>query len=48
LASRGLIKPSVIKPVLTTIERSLVIRRLGQLEQKDQQALKGALVAIIG
>ena len=44
----GLIKPSVIKPVLTTIERSLVIRRLGQLEQKDRQALKGALGAIIG
>ena len=44
----GLIKPSVIKPVLTTIERSLVIRRLGQLEQEDRQALKGALGAIIG
>jgi mRNA-degrading endonuclease toxin of MazEF toxin-antitoxin module len=44
----GLLKPSVIKPVLTTIERSLVIRRLGQLEQKDRQSLKGALGAIIG
>ena len=26
----GLLKPSVIKPVITTIERTLVIRRLGQ------------------
>ena len=44
----GLIKPSVIKPVLTTIERSLVIRRLGQLKQEDQRTLKGAPGAIIG
>jgi mRNA interferase MazF len=44
----GLIKPSVIKPVVTTVERSLVIRRLGQLEQVDRQALKDALGAIIG
>ena len=44
----GLIKPSVIKPVLTTVERSLVIRSLGQLKQEDQRTLKGALGAIIG
>jgi len=44
----GLIKPSVIKPVLTTIERSLILRRLGQLEQEDRQALKGVLGVIMG
>lgn len=28
----GLLKPSAIRPVVTTIEQSLVIRRLGQLD----------------
>jgi mRNA interferase MazF len=28
----GLLKPSVVKPVLTTIEKGLVLRQLGQLE----------------
>ena len=29
----GLLKPSVIKPVITTIEKSLVIRKLGFVER---------------
>lgn len=45
--SAGLIKPSMIKPVLTTIEHTLVVRRLGQLEENDQAALRRALAAII-
>jgi mRNA interferase MazF len=44
----GLIKPSVVKPVITTIEQLLVIRRLGALKETDQTALKRALAAIIG
>lgn len=44
----GLIKPSVIKPVITTIEASLVIRRLGQLNRDEQEALRKALSSIIG
>ncbi len=44
----GLIKPSVVKPVITTIEASLVIRRLGQLNDEDQQALKRAINTILG
>lgn len=44
----GLLKPSAIKPVLTTIEAALVIRQLGQLKQEDQAALKQALAAILG
>jgi len=35
----GLLKPSIIKPVLTTIEKELVIKKLGQLEEPDLQAL---------
>ena len=44
----GLLKPSVMKPVLATIEHALVIRPLGQLKNEDQQALRQALVAILG
>lgn len=46
--SAGLLKPSVIKPVIATIEQSLVIRVLGQLKQEDQTALKTAIRMIIG
>jgi mRNA interferase MazF len=44
----GLLKPSAIKPVLTTVERGLVLRRLGRLKDHDREALKRALQAIIG
>jgi mRNA interferase MazF len=44
----GLIKPSVIKPVITTIEASLVIRRLGQLNRDEQEALRKAISRIVG
>ena len=44
----GLLKPSAVKPVITTIQQSLVIRRLGRLKQADQAALKLALSAIVG
>ena len=44
----GLIKPSVIKPVITTIEKSLVIRRLGRLKQDEQEALRKALGKVVG
>lgn len=44
----GLLKPSVIKPVITTIEASLVLRRLGQLKKEDQQALRKVISQIIG
>ena len=46
--SAGLLKASTIKPILTTIERTLVIRFLGQLGQQDLSALKGALRMILG
>jgi mRNA interferase MazF len=36
----GLIKPSVVKPVIATIEHSLVIRKLGKLSIKDDSELK--------
>ena len=44
----GLLKPSVIKPVLATIEKRLVLRRLGQLEPQDCTALRDAIHVILG
>lgn len=44
----GLAKPSVIKPIFTTVERGLVIRKLGQLAKEERQALRTALSAILG
>lgn len=42
----GLLKPSVIKPVFTTLDRSLVIAKLGQLDTIDQRALRNTLPTI--
>jgi mRNA interferase MazF len=44
----GLLKPSAIKPVIATVEQSLVVRRLGRLTDTDQHALKRSLEAVIG
>jgi mRNA interferase MazF len=44
----GLIKLSVIKPIITTLEKPLVIRKLGKLETLDIQALRISLKQIIG
>ena len=44
----GLIKPSVIKPLLTTIERRLVLKQLGSLQQDDRRTLRSCLDAILG
>ncbi len=44
----GLIKPSAIKPVITTIEKSLVIRTMGRLKEADRKALQESLSTILG
>jgi mRNA interferase MazF len=44
----GLLKPSAVKPVITTLEQGLVIRRLGVLDAGDVVALRAALIQIIG
>ncbi len=44
----GLLRPSVLKPVVATIERGLVLRKLGRLEEEDRQALRAVLQAILG
>ena len=44
----GLLKPSVLKPLLATIEKRLVLRRLGQLEEEDRGALREVLEVVLG
>jgi mRNA interferase MazF len=44
----GLIKKSVFKPLLATVERNLVRRKLGRLEQEDLQALRDLLPTLLG
>jgi mRNA interferase MazF len=44
----GLLKPSAIKPVITTIEKHLVIKAMGQLKPEDNAALKERLKTILG
>ena len=44
----GLLKPSVFKPVLTTLEQRLVRRKLGQLNPDDRRALQDLLTSILG
>ena len=41
-----LIKASVIKPVIATLEQNLIIKSLGQLQAADCQALKYAIAQI--
>ena len=44
----GLLKASVTKPVIATIERRLVRKRIGKLSTEDQRSLRAAIEQIIG
>lgn len=44
----GLLKPSFAKPVLTTLEQTLVIRSMGNLSPRDQHSLHQMLAQILG
>jgi mRNA interferase MazF len=46
--SAGLLRPSVIKPVIATIERRLALKRLGQLNREDQAVLRHVIKNILG
>jgi mRNA interferase MazF len=43
----GLVKPSALKPLLFTVERPLVLRKLGQLGDVDRRSLRQTLTAIL-
>jgi mRNA interferase MazF len=44
----GLLKPSAVKPVITTIERKLVIKNMGRLNENDRIALQESIKIILG
>lgn len=44
----GLIKSSVFKPLITTIEQVLVIKQLGNLSTADETALRAVIEKIVG
>jgi mRNA interferase MazF len=44
----GLLKVSLIKPIFTTVEQSLIIRKLGTLHAKDVAALRQSLQEVLG
>lgn len=44
----GLLKPSVTKPVLATIERGLALRKLGHLQAEDRSAVLHLLAVLLG
>lgn len=43
----GLLKSSVMKPVIATIEQPLIIKRLGTLSARDQAALRKIIGAVL-
>jgi mRNA interferase MazF len=44
----GLLKPSVFKPILATIENTLVLKQLGSLQSEDRHTLVMILQDILG
>jgi mRNA interferase MazF len=44
----GLLKPSLFKPLLATVERPLLSRKLGRLLSDDRRALESLLDRILG
>ena len=44
----GLLKPSAVKPVVATLEQSLVIKQLGQLSVTDETALRQTIRELVG
>ena len=44
----GLLKPSVFKPVFTTIEQNLVIKKMGALSATDLNTLRQIMAKVIG
>jgi mRNA interferase MazF len=44
----GLLKPSVLKPLIATVDQNLIRRKLGRLQAEDQEALENLLRVILG
>jgi mRNA interferase MazF len=46
--SAGLLKPSAVKPAISTIEQVLVLKKLGSLSANDLTSLDRMLEALLG
>ncbi|MDV3350995.1 hypothetical protein QGP82_19980 [Leptothoe sp. LEGE 181152] len=46
--SAGLLKPSVIKPIVMTVEKELILKQLGALSEQDKLFLVKLLTEILG
>ena len=44
----GLVKPSVFKPLIATIEQGRIVKTMGQLTQDDRNSLKKVIQTILG
>jgi mRNA-degrading endonuclease toxin of MazEF toxin-antitoxin module len=44
----GLLRPTVLKPLLATVERKLVVRTLGRLQRRDLDAVTASLSVVLG
>jgi mRNA interferase MazF len=44
----GLVKPSVLKPLIATLEQRQIVRVVGQLSAADRENLGGVLQTILG
>lgn len=43
----GLLRSSVLKPVIVTVEKSMLAQTLGQLSQADRQTLRNLIQQVI-
>jgi mRNA interferase MazF len=46
--SAGLLKPSVLKPVIATIEQTAVLKQLGALQPADVKILREVIALVLG
>lgn len=46
--SAGLLKPSAVKPVISTVERTLVLKKIGVLKDEDRDSLRGLIRTLLG
>lgn len=46
--SAALLRPSAIKPVIATFDRSLIRKVMGRLSPRDQQSLRDTLETLFG
>ena len=44
----GLLKPSAIKPIIFTAEKTIVRKTLGRLSDKDQESLRAVIESVFG